>query len=156
MTGLTFLPTHQRGILLLTKWTPHDNGVASTTALYLCLDNKEENTRLILYQMDARKFRQRKMTLKYVHTESVNIKRLWYQVMSFRKSKTIMLCISYLQNLKNDVVFVRRNIVNSCVCTVVFDPFKGRKRSYLWPVKGQTWSYLWSFKGRKQIYFWDF
>ena len=86
----------------------------------------------------------------------VNNSRLGALIVSFSKSKLGMLCTSYLQNLKNDILDVQRNIVHVCLRTVVFGSFKGQTRSYIWPFKGQKQSYLWPFKGEARSYLWDF
>ena len=44
-------------------------GVASPIALYLRLDQKEENTRPIVSQLSSIQFHKIKMTLQYVHVE---------------------------------------------------------------------------------------
>ena len=53
MTGLTLIPTQKRGILPLKNRTTQVDGVAYPTALHLCLDHKESNTRLIVSRMAA-------------------------------------------------------------------------------------------------------
>ena len=65
MTGLTLLPTQQIWRLNLTKWTTQEDGVASTTALYLRLEHEEANKRLIFSHMDAIQFHQMKTMLQY-------------------------------------------------------------------------------------------
>ena len=57
-----------------------------------------------------------------------------------------MLRISYLQNLKNDIFDVQKNMVNSSVHTVVFDTFKGQIRIFLCTFKGQAQSYIWTLR----------
>ena len=69
MTGLTLLPTHQIGSLNLTKWKIQEYGVSYPTTLYLRLEKKESNTRLIVSQMAAIQFCQTKTALQYVHVE---------------------------------------------------------------------------------------
>ena len=87
---------------------------------------------------------------------SINTKRLWDRVMSFIKSKTQYVTHFLPPKPQNNIFNLWKNIVNFCVCKIVFEPFKGRiriyirpfkvqKRSYLRPFKVQTWSYLWSF-----------
>ena len=70
MTGLNQLPTHKRWSLPLTKLIAHVDGVASPNTLYLRLDHKEVNTRLIVSHLNASQFLQMNTTLQYVHTES--------------------------------------------------------------------------------------
>ena len=53
--------------LPLKKWSTQVDEVASPTALYLCLDNNETNTRLILSHLVVSQFHQINTTLQYVH-----------------------------------------------------------------------------------------
>ena len=69
MTGLTLFPTHQRGGLILTKWTAQEDGAAYPTPLYFHFERKEANTRLIVFQLAAIQFHQMKTTLQYIHME---------------------------------------------------------------------------------------
>ena len=69
MNGLKLLPTHKGGGLTFTKWKTQVDVVVSPTALCLCLEHKESNTRLIVSHMFARQFHQMKTMLKYVHME---------------------------------------------------------------------------------------
>ena len=73
MIGLTLLPTQQRGSLNLTKWTTQADEVDSTAALYLSLDHKEANTRIIISQLGASYFCQIKTILQFVHMECESV-----------------------------------------------------------------------------------
>ena len=53
----------------MTNWTTQEYGVASPTALYLRLEHKEANKRLIFSQMDAIHLQKMKTMLEYVHTK---------------------------------------------------------------------------------------
>ena len=51
------------------KWKTQEDGVAYPITLYLRLEQKEANTRLIVSQLAAIQFRQMKTALKYIHME---------------------------------------------------------------------------------------
>ena len=69
ITGLTFLPTQQRGIISLTKWTTHVDSVSYPNTLYLSLKYKGGNTSTVVSQLSDRNFLQMKTTLPYLHME---------------------------------------------------------------------------------------
>ena len=69
MNGFTLLPTYKRGGVTFTNWTTQADGVDYPTALYLHMEHKEANTRLIVSQLAASQLRQMNMTLQYFHME---------------------------------------------------------------------------------------
>ena len=69
ITGSKLLPTQKKGGLPSTKWTTLADGAFYPTALYLRMDYKEDNTRLIVSQLAAIQFLQINTTLQFVHME---------------------------------------------------------------------------------------
>ena len=61
----------------MTKWTAKLDGVASPTALYLCLEHKEANTGIIVSQLDVSHFQQIKTTLPYIQIGGGIFYQVW-------------------------------------------------------------------------------
>ena len=53
----------------MTKWTTQADEVDFPTVLYLFLDNKEANTRIIVSKLAASQFQKIYTTIQYVHME---------------------------------------------------------------------------------------